>query len=537
MLNPILFSASHSQYGLTKPSTINIVLLTSLIVFILSLIIHAIIMSISLDTLRSYSFINFTRAEQVAFHLQTGLNLAQTPLGKPCSEPDLSQLNEIKQTYFFIGDLGRIKQGKIICTAQQGILSHPYDLSLADAITADGTHYWNSQTDLFRTQEDQPIIGLNSTVAFISTPFLILTRQGYFNIRGMGGVIYAEAEQRYIYSYYGELLPRTIEPTITHKNSWVDWLPLPGHFITYTHCNQLYNLCVTSVDMRLGLYKFPIGQFLIISAIIILLSISVAIMIESFRVGPRAFVRRLKKQICRDHIYPVYQPQIDLETKTVIGVESLARWNDPKLGMVSPEVFIRVAESSGLIETLTKKMVSYVFREMSTTLEKFPSLTVSLNVSAELLSNDSFITFLNHQTAKYNFQRKQIVLEITETTTNNNDKMSRFSKELKQQGYLVSIDDFGTGLSNLSWLSTLEPTELKVDKIFTQAIHTETVNSISMEGIFSMLDHLQVQVVFEGIETEQQLAYIYDRVPDAIGQGWLFAKPMRINELKKFLKN
>ena len=268
---------------------------------------------------------------------------------------------------------------------------------------------------------------------------------------------------------------------------------------------------------------------------LLIISIAFGLMIEHFRVGPRALARKLKKQIQQDNIFPVYQPQVKIDTQEIIGVESLARWHDSKLGPISPDVFIPVAEESNLIEKLTEKLMVRIFHDLHKILEINAAFTVSINISTELLTSDTFINFLNLLSATYRFNRNQIVLEVTERTTSDQDKMASFSKRLQAQGYLVSIDDFGTGVSNLSWLSTLDPSEIKVDKIFTQAVGTETVNYITLDGIFSMLEHLAVKVVFEGVETEEQRAYIHQKIPNAIGQGWLFAKPQKIDALMKLI--
>lgn len=108
--------------------------------------------------------------------------------------------------------------------------------------------------------------------------------------------------------------------------------------------------------------------------------------------------------------------------------------------------------------------------------------------------------------------------------------------EFTKTGYKISLDDFGTGYANLSWLSKIQPHEIKVDKIFTQSIGTESINQNMLNAIFLMLQKLEATVVFEGIETQEQLDYLTSLSSEAMGQGWLFARPMKTNQLENYLQ-
>jgi sensor c-di-GMP phosphodiesterase-like protein len=502
----------------------------------LALLLHASIIFINSEILHTYTKNHLSKAEQVTFQIEKSLALTQEEGNEPCSDADLLHLREIKHVYYFLGDLGRTSNNQIICTVENGVLSSPTSLPPLHTTSSNGIEYRNSQTDLFDNVKNKPTITYKDSVLFLSPAYLKITKLGYFDIKGLAGVIYTNNSKRYVYNYFGHILPKDLNGIIAHQNTLKDWLPIPSNIRTATKCNKAYQLCTTAVDMELGLYSFSNKNMSIILAILVLVSLYFGAMIEYFRVGPRAFVRKLRKNIQQDNIYPVYQPKIQINTDKIIGVESLARWNDLTLGPISPEIFIHVAENANLIEELTERLTVKIFHDLHELLEADAAFSVSINISTELLTSDTFIDFLNQLTSTYTFNRNQVVLEVTERTASNQDKMALFSKKLQEQGYLVSIDDFGTGVSNLSWLSTLEPNEIKVDKSFTHAIETETVNRITLDGIFSMLDHLKVKVVFEGIETQQQRDFIRKKLPNAIGQGWLFSKPHKIDELVTFLE-
>jgi sensor c-di-GMP phosphodiesterase-like protein len=532
---PMPSLVSRSQYELNNLSFVNILLYAFLMLLTLAFLVHIVMIWSSSDVLHSYTENNLTKAEQITFQIEQSMALIQEEKSEPCTQADLTRLREIKQIYYFLGDLGRISNNKIICTVENGLLASPISLPAIHTTTRNGIQYRNSQTDLIDNNNNKPIITYQNVVLFLSPTYLKITKLGYFGIDGLAGIIYIDDQKRYIHSYFGNIVPSELNGIIAHKNTIFDWLPLPHKIRTETRCNKTYQLCMTAIDQDLGLFSVSTQDLSIVFAILLFLSLYSGVMIEYFRVGPRSFVRALKKQIHHNNIFPVYQPKLQLSTQKVIGVESLARWTDPKLGPISPDVFISVAEDTNLIEELTKKLMVKIFRDLHEILEADAAFSVSINISSELLTSDNFINFLNQLTSNYTFNRDQVILEITERSASNQDKMALFSKKLQVQGYLVSIDDFGTGVSNLSWLSALEPNEIKVDKSFTHAIETETVNRISLDGIFSMLEHLKVKVVFEGIETEQQRDFILNKIPTSIGQGWLFAKPKSIEELRAFI--
>jgi len=465
------------------------------IFFLISIsLVHVITISLRYEILHRYGSTNFIRVEQLDFHIHKGLKLAESKKYELCSDDDLKHLREIKKIYFFLDDLGRISNNKILCTVEKGVLDSATSLGPPEITSDKGFDYRNSQTDLIQNEKNKPIITYQNSLASVSSAYLHLAKFGNIRVTGMGGVTYQSLGNRYVYSFFGVLLPNEFDRAISHENTLSDLLPLPNNIISMSQCNGVNNICITAIDTTLGLYAIPITNLIIILIVLIALSYAFGFAIENFRVGPRAFVRRLKAAIQQNYIYPVYQPQINLKTNEVIGVESLARWNDSRLGKIPPDIFIRVAEDSGLIEKLTKRITDTIFRELNDILEANTSFTVSLNISTELLTSNSFIKFLNDSISQYQFNRNQVILEVTERTASDKDKMASFSKKLQGQGYQVSIDDFGTGVSNLSWLSTLEPNEIKVDKTFTHSIDEQTINSVTLEGIFSMLDHLEVMV-------------------------------------------
>jgi sensor c-di-GMP phosphodiesterase-like protein len=142
------------------------------------------------------------------------------------------------------------------------------------------------------------------------------------------------------------------------------------------------------------------------------------------------------------------------------------------------------------------------------------------------------LNFVDNHVRKNGINTEQIIFEVTERSAAQNNVLKRATKQFLRKGYKVSLDDFGTGFSNLSWLTTFEPNEIKIDKMFVQSIGTQTVSQIALNGIFQLVGNLNVALVFEGIESVEEIHYIIRHTPNAIGQGWLYSKAINTAELQ-----
>lgn len=244
---------------------------------------------------------------------------------------------------------------------------------------------------------------------------------------------------------------------------------------------------------------------------------------------------RLKKAIDKKLLHVQYQPKIQLQSGKIIGVEALARWNDEEYGHVSPDVFIALAEQNNLIKELTKVIVAKTLADMREYLVKDKTFFVSINLSIQDLTDTQFLSFIDGLVQSHNIRPEQLIFEITERSAADQEAMSNTTKQFVKKGYQVSLDDFGTGYSNLSWLSALEADEIKIDKMFTQAIGTDSINQNMLNGIFQLIENLKMHVVFEGIEEQCEEDYILERSPNAVGQGWLYSRPVLADDIGKLL--
>jgi len=261
----------------------------------------------------------------------------------------------------------------------------------------------------------------------------------------------------------------------------------------------------------------------------------ISLLMSFARLRKHSLGSHLKRAIEKKLLHVQYQPKIQLQTGEIVGVEALARWNDDTYGAVSPDVFIALAEQNNQIKGLTKVIVEKTLMDMRDYLVNNESFFVSINLSIQDLTDTQFLSFIDDLVERHGIKQEQLIFEITERSAADQEAMSNTTKQFIKKGYQVSLDDFGTGYSNLSWLSALEADEIKIDKMFTQAIGTDSINQNMLHGIFQLIDNLKMHVVFEGIEDQCAEDYILERSPDAIGQGWLYSRPVHANEIGQLL--
>lgn len=230
-----------------------------------------------------------------------------------------------------------------------------------------------------------------------------------------------------------------------------------------------------------------------------------------------------------------YQPQFDLETGHIIGVESLIRWNHPKKGFLSPAEFIPVAEENGHIVHLGYWVLDTACRQLKLWHEKgLTNISMGVNISPIQFIHKEFINNLEGILVENRIAPKYLNLEITESVVMNIDESLSLITRLKDIGVQISIDDFGTGYSSLSVLKDLPIDYLKIDKSFVSNIHTNEKNLL--QTIIDIGNNFNLKLIAEGVECKEQMQILQERKCH-IGQGYYFCKPLKGNEAETFIRN
>jgi sensor c-di-GMP phosphodiesterase-like protein len=250
----------------------------------------------------------------------------------------------------------------------------------------------------------------------------------------------------------------------------------------------------------------------------------------------RTMVQQLRRAIRKDELRMVYQPVVDLSNGRIVGAEALARWTDESGSEVAPDLFVSLADERGFVGEITRLALRHTLCDLGELLRSYPRFQVSVNVTAWDLADPKFVPMLEAALAQAGVRANSVTIEITETSTARHEKAIETIRLLRTSGHRVHIDDFGTGYSSLAYLHDLSVDAIKIDKVFTQAIGTGSVAVNILPQILAMADALNLEVVVEGIETEEQARYFMSTNKRIRAQGWLFGHPMPKEELLAMLE-
>lgn len=246
--------------------------------------------------------------------------------------------------------------------------------------------------------------------------------------------------------------------------------------------------------------------------------------------------RELRQAIALQEFELFYQPQLDMSTGQVIGIEALLRWRHPGGGLVPPDEFIPAAEESGLIVPIGKWVLQAACQQAKS-LQKsgFKDIKVSLNVSTRQLNDLKFVTDLKCVIAEIGVEPTQLVLEVTESTLMADAELAlKNLHAVREIGVGLAIDDFGTGYSSLSYLKRLPVNWLKIDRSFVQQLPDNEEDQAITTLIVAMANSLNYKVVVEGIETEAQFDFL-QQCGCHYGQGYYFSRPVPVEQLMLLL--
>ena len=461
------------------------------------------------------------RTEQSFDEILTVLKSLNTAAGKPCSPAGLTLIRQVTLATKSVDEIGYVENGKLLCSSW-GNPSHSTYKPSADFISTNGLQV---KLDYPSTNlKERAMIDIQygnyvarihpSRLADITTDdgvsIVVRTANGYF----LGALHELRpAQMQLVIGGNEPLVSNDRLSIITEKSG-----------LRVVVSESLESALKRVREEQIFIFPFAIVFAVLISATIVLFSLK--------RLSLRG---DLAVAVKRREFMVHYQPLIDLRSGTCVGAEALVRWKRSNHEFIRPDIFIPVAEETGLIQAITDQVIQTIICELSTLLASDRNLHIAINLSAMDVTTGRVLDFLEKEIAGTKIERQQIWLEVTEREFTDIDAASVTLDRARRLGYFVAIDDFGTGYSTLSHLQKLPLDALKIDKSFVDTIGTDSATSTVTPHIVAMAKTLSLQTVAEGVETKEQLEYLLQQGVE-YGQGWLFAKAMPAEHFIQFHK-
>jgi len=236
----------------------------------------------------------------------------------------------------------------------------------------------------------------------------------------------------------------------------------------------------------------------------------------------------LRKALDSNQFELYYQPQVELKTGNIIGIESLIRWRHPERGMVPPAEFIPLAEETGLIVPIGNWVLKEACKQHRKWMDNgYIPMVMSVNISVRQFQDDDFVSSVKRTLEETGMDPGSLELEITESIMQNIERSIRILSDLNQLGVKIALDDFGTGYSSLSYLKHLPIDTIKIDKSFLDDMEDDSM----VKTILDMGLNMRFHVIAEGIERREQMDLLVAH-GCTVGQGYLFSRPLPANQIE-----
>lgn len=439
------------------------------------------------------------------------LQAAQELSSAPCSTAHIRQMRLIEMNTRSIEDIGYFDQGLLKCT--------PAGLVLKEV----------KQTPIEFTSDNGLAISTNIIPEVNGGIGMIGISSGAYKVlidpMRFADIILNPEVQLAIATRNGKLLGTLHQPDLGQVQQLLDGKHISAASLVLRDKDLIAVVMeptgsIAGQMWREALVLLPLG--LLMAAFIV----GLVVWVSSKRLSP---LGELKMAVEKQEFIVHYQPLIELKSGMCVGAEALVRWQRPDGSMTRPDLFIPLAEESGLILPITDQVVAAVVQDLSDILQTERQLHIAINISAQDIKSGRVLDVISQALSNTDIQARQIWLEATERGFMDIDAARITINKAREMGHAVAIDDFGTGYSSLSYLQGLPMDALKIDKSFVDTIDTESATSSVTPYIIEMARALKLQIVAEGVETQAQADYLLAHEVD-FGQGWLFSKALPAQE-------
>jgi len=438
---------------------------------------------------------------------------------EPCSEDHIELMRRITVNTRSVEEVGYFENGLLKCNAW-GPVTQQVSQYKPDFTTPAGVHVTLKMLPLIRGADPMMALQLGAYSALINMGRFVdvIVEKGVFlALAKEDGVLIAVSAGGSAETIQSILAAQDKDFTSTSLHAQVK----KGGWI---------GIAVTGEDVLLTDLRHEQLWMLPVGVLIGLLLIGLVVRLSRRRMSPLA---ELALAVKRREFIVHYQPLIELKTGRCVGAEALVRWQRPDGTMVRPDLFIPLAEDSGLVKPITDQVIEAVVRDLGDVLVHDRSLHIAINLCADDIKTGRFQPIVTNALQKSGIHAEQIWLEATESGLMDIGSARKTLSRARALGHSTAIDDFGTGYSSLQYLQNLPMDALKIDRSFVNTIGTDSVSSPILSHIIEMAKSLNFFIVAEGVETKEQADFLAARGVH-FAQGWLFAKALPLNEFMAF---
>ncbi len=452
--------------------------------------------------------------------------LSSAPPHSECSESSVRHMQQLAISGNLLQAIGYISNDQFKCSSQAHLLNG-LDLGKASFIAPDGARIWinvilpNAPERQYMVVERNGYAALLLSVDAVDFYTIPSTSIGIFDVRS-----------KFLYTSRGLIKPEWIsEFENDSKHEFID--EESGHLVSIL-ASKVDNTAVLTATPTSEISKSVVDFAKSIIPFGILFAIgflAICIYLARYRYSAKS---ELAAALKSDEFYLEYQPIIDLRTKACIGAEALIRWRKSDGTYVRPDMFIPLAEDTGQIRHVTKRVLNLIAKDMAKLLRKYPNFHMGINLSSADLQSEETISLLETMVKRIGYGKGKFVIEATERGFLNDGIAQKLVNSIRSLGMQVAIDDFGTGYSSLSYLTKFELDFLKIDKTFVDVVGTDAVTSHVAFHIIEMAKSLNLKMIAEGVETEEQASILLEKGV-IYAQGWLFAKSFSPQDLMAYV--
>jgi len=454
------------------------------------------------------------------------INALQT---EHCSDEELLILRRL-EFEGLVSDIGRLIDGKLICTTTLGRLPEPAGPYEADYVDKSNIS-WLAATQLLAVKQAKALI------LEIDRANLVIDTRAVFNHYHpdlLHALVIVDTSTGTAIRALGDDLPAETASIVDGYHTQGDRWAISGH-IGAVECHEGSVICIVSMgatEAILAQHTLLISSFTAVSGFA---GSAMPFILFLLFQKQHSLASRLRRAIRNDQLNVYYQPQINILTGEITGAEALVRWTDRDGTAQRPDEFVEAAEKAGFVSELTELVLRHVVQDMAVLLKENPNFHVAINFSAHDLMDRHLIDRLDELASLAGINGRQFTVELTERAAGSDPRVKATLEAARKAGHQVAIDDFGIGYSSLSYLQSMPVDYLKIDKSFTDTIGTESVRATIVPQILDMARTLGLGIVVEGVETKEQVAYLQDHEA-AIVQGWVYGRAMSSEDLLTWLQ-